>query len=273
MTTTLNISEDFYSVQCEGITTGVPSYFIRLALCNMYCGSSQKTLNAIRKGLDTGKMLVPEKGASWVCDSIPVWLKGNEKEYNYVLSRWLDEGVYWDIIKGHVHVIWTGGEPCLIKNQNAITGFLDYIKKVLSPVCDELRIKYAIFNEIETNGTIVIKSELFAHLNQINCSPKLPNSGMAKNKRIVPDAISRIMEHENYQFKFVISNEDDIRQMFLEYINPFKIPQDRVVCMPGMEKQDQFFERTKWVLEMAKKYKFRGLTRLHIAAYNQVTGV
>jgi hypothetical protein len=40
--------------------------------------------------------------------------------------------------------------------------------------------------------------------------------------------------------------------------------------MPGMDKQEDFHERTQWVLEMSKKYKFRGLTRLHISAWNQV---
>ena len=34
-----------------------------------------------------------------------------------------------------------------------------------------------------------------------------------------------------------------------------------------------FEERTQFVLEMAKKYKFRGLTRLHIAAWNKTLNV
>ena len=36
----LTIAEDFYSVQGEGPTTGVPSYFIRLRDCNLTCGAS-----------------------------------------------------------------------------------------------------------------------------------------------------------------------------------------------------------------------------------------
>jgi hypothetical protein len=43
--------------------------------------------------------------------------------------------------------------------------------------------------------------------------------------------------------------------------------------MPGMDEQDQFHERTQWVLEMAKKYKFVGLTRLHISAWNKTLDV
>jgi hypothetical protein len=45
------------------------------------------------------------------------------------------------------------------------------------------------------------------------------------------------------------------------------------VCMPGLDDQDDFHERTNFVLEMAKIYKFRGLTRLHISAWNKTLNV
>jgi organic radical activating enzyme len=130
-----------------------------------------------------------------------------------------------------------------------------------------------VFNEIETNGTVYIEQPLFDILDQINCSPKLSNSGMTEKQRIVPAAIKRIMEHSNYQFKFVVSNEEDIKEMFRDFIEPFNIPLKNVCCMPGMDSQDQFHERTQWVLEMAKKYKFRGLTRLHISAWDKTLNV
>ena len=43
----LLISSDFYSVQGEGISTGIPSYFIRLGLCNLTCGMSNRFLKAL----------------------------------------------------------------------------------------------------------------------------------------------------------------------------------------------------------------------------------
>ncbi len=72
---------------------------------------------------------------------------------------------------------------------------------------------WQVYNEIETNGTVVIEDDLFSYLNQINCSPKLANSGMSVKQRIVPDAIKRIMQHGNYQFKFVISTEEDVQEL------------------------------------------------------------
>jgi len=129
------------------------------------------------------------------------------------------------------------------------------------------------YYEIETNGTFYIEDELFGTLDQINCSPKLENSGMTKKQRIVPEAIERIMQHDNYQFKFVISTEEDVQEIYRDFIVPFDIPLKNVVIMPGMDKQEDFHERTQFVLEMAKKYRFRGLTRLHISAYNQTLNV
>ena len=96
---------------------------------------------------------------------------------------------------------------------------------------------------------------------------------MTEKQRINPDAIKRIMEHSNYQFKFVISTEDDIKEIFRDFIEPFNIPLKNIVCMPGMDARWQFHERTNFVMEMAKKYKFRGLTRLHISAWDKTLNV
>ncbi len=63
------------------------------------------------------------------------------------------------------------------------------------------------YDEIETNGTVYIEQSLFDLIDQINCSPKLSNSGMTEKQRINPDAIKHIMKHSNYQFKFVISTD------------------------------------------------------------------
>ena len=96
---------------------------------------------------------------------------------------------------------------------------------------------------------------------------------MEAKQRINPDAIKRIMEHNNYQFKFVISTEDDVKEIFRDFVEPFNIPLKNVVCMPGLDDAANFEERTRFVMEMAKKYRFRGLTRLHIAAWNKTLNV
>ena len=286
----LLISSDFYSVQGEGISSGVPSYFIRLGVCNLTCGMSRKFANQLAKNklLEDGEIfkgdLELEGKATWTCDSTSQWLwRGEDKDFQYLIDRWKEQGIYDDIKNGLIHIIWTGGEPTIKGHQEAIVNFHKYWKSVDSDIDlydfdnPEYDVLYysddQFYNEIETNGTVVIEDNLFQLLNQINCSPKLSNSGLDAKQRINPDAIKRIMEHSNYQFKFVISNEEDIVEMFRDFVEPFNIPLKNVVCMPGLDDAANFEERTQFVLEMAKKYKFRGLTRLHIAAWNKTLNV
>jgi organic radical activating enzyme len=208
-----------------------------------------------------------EGKATWTCDSTSQWLwRGEDKEFQYLLDRFREEGVYDDILDGNVHIIWTGGEPTIAGHQVAINNFTEYWMDIEGSLRNT-------FYEIETNGTNYIEEDLFQALDQINCSPKLANSGMTEKQRIVPKAIERIMEHDNYQFKFVISTEDDVKELFRDFVEPFNIPLKNVVCMPGLDDAANFEERTQFCLEMAKKYRFRGLTRLHIAAWNKTLNV
>jgi 7-carboxy-7-deazaguanine synthase len=270
----LLISSDFYSVQGEGKSSGVPSYFVRLGNCNLNCGMSRLFTNKLlkEKSLEDGEIfkgdLEQEGKATWTCDSTSQWLwRGENKEFQYLIDQWKEQGIYKDIIDGTIHIIWTGGEPTIKQHQEAIYNFLKYLWDT-----DDFEF-FGLYNEIETNGTIYIGDSLFIKLQQINCSPKLSNSGMSEKQRIIPEAIKRIMEHGNYQFKFVISIEDDVKEVFRDFIEPFNIPLSKIICMPGMDSQDQFHERTQFVLEMAKKYKFTGMTRLHISAWDKTLNV
>ena len=268
----LLISSDFYTIQGEGISSGIPAYFVRLGVCNLTCGMSRTFANDLAKykNLEDGEIfkgdLELEGKATWTCDSTSQWLwRGEDKEFQYLINRWIEQGLYNDILNGVIHIIWTGGEPTIKGHQDAIVNFHSFWR--------EEDFTGYVFNEIETNGTIVIEDPLFNILDQINCSPKLSNTGLDAKQRINPNAIKRIMEHSNYQFKFVISNEEDVKEIFRDFIEPFEIPLKNVVCMPGLDDAANFEERTRFVMEMAKKYRFRGLTRLHIAAWNKTLNV
>ena len=271
----LLISSDFYTVQGEGISCGIPSYFVRLGICNLTCGMSRAFTNKLLKeaSLEDGEIFVGdlhEQGlATWTCDSTSQWLwRGEDKDFDYLINRFKEEDVYEDIKSGLIHIIWTGGEPTIAGHQESIVNFTNYW---LAKYLDINTVKP--YYEIETNGTNYIDHKLFTMLDQINCSPKLANSGMTAKQRIVPEAIERIMEHKNYQFKFVISTEEDVQELFRDFVLPYQIPLQNVVCMPGLDDALDFEERTRFCLEMGKKYRFRALTRLHIAAWNKTLNV
>ena len=273
----LLISSAFFSCQGEGISTGIPSYFVRLGLCNLTCGMSRVFANKLTKeqSLADGEIfkgdLELEGKASWTCDSTSQWLwRGENKEFQYLIDQWKEQGIYEHIKNGTIHIIWTGGEPTIKGHQEAIVNFTNYLNEY---DFKNEQTGVTTYYEIETNGTIYIEDRLFNDLDQINCSPKLSNSGMTEKQRIVPAAIQRIMEHDNYQFKFVISTEDDVKEIFRDFIEPFNIPLKNVVCMPGMDSRADFHERTQFVFEMAKKYKFRGMSRMHISAWAQTLNV
>lgn len=275
----LNVSESFFSLQGEGSTSGVPSYFIRLTNCNLNCGMKSETLQKMRRLIKDGKdsysqevvdIMIPEtENASWICDSIPVWVKGKKVAFESLVEKWNDPNEFLknDIDDGIIHLIWTGGEPCMPVNQECIVSFLDWYTGAVYSYTNPM------YNEIETNGTQYIQNDMMLYLSQINCSVKLSNSGHLKEQRIVPDALKRIMEHKNYWFKFVVSEESDMIEIFDDFITPFNIPKQRILLMPALSKQVDFHERTKFIYELAKKYRVRATHRMHISAWDQVVGV
>lgn len=272
----LTISEDFYTIQGEGFTTGSPAYFVRLRDCNLECGLSKSMIkdvkNAGEGNTDSGTFqgdLHSEGEATWTCDTAPVWLFGHKKPFEYLINKWNEMGLLEDIASGVVHVIWTGGEPTLPRNQKSIIAFDNYFREY----CRASEIFFNPFYEIETNGTCEISDELLSLLSIINCSPKLANSGMSVERRIVPSALYSIMKHPNHTFKFVVSTKEDLDEIFATYVRPHDIGQSRICIMPGLDDQDNFHERTRFVLEMAKEYRIVGLTRLHVSAWNKTTGV
>jgi len=248
----LRISESFYSIQGEGASSGYPAYFIRLQGCNLMCGG--------RDGI-----LMKEGKASWWCDTEAVWRQGGSKPFNYLIDEWVKDDILDWVLEGRVRLVWTGGEPTLPKHQKAIVSCINHIQQEHEGC--------SLVNEIETNGTCYIEDALFNEVDQINCSVKLSNCGIDRSIRINPDALLRIMEHDGHWFKFVISNEDDLKEIEEDFIKPFNINPKRVLMMPGLDKQKDYHERTLFCMEMAKKYGYVGLTRLHVSAWDQTTGV
>jgi len=249
----MKISEDFYSVQGEGISQGVPAYFIRLTGCNLMCGGKD------------GK-LIKEGKASWHCDSEPVWREGQEISNEELLSRMSKNSTLGNILIGNTHLIWTGGEPTMPIHVESIGNFLDYL--------DDRFPESTPYSEIETNGTLTTPEGFYGDaIDQVNASPKLANSGMPSKIRINPEAIEQINDYNNSQFKFVISDERDISEMEKDFIKPFNIDSKKIILMPAVNSLEDLSKMTAFAYDMTKKYGYRTITRGHILAWNKVVGV
>lgn len=210
--------------------------------------------------------LMKEGKATWWCDSEAVWKNGTTYTNEEIEKKLVEFGELDSILNGTTHIVWTGGEPTIPRCVTGIMEFLDYMKE-----------KYPqsrIYNEIETNGTNVVPSEFYTrYIQQINCSPKLSNSGMIKSIRVNKDALSQIKLHDNYWFKFVISEEWDIDEIMEDFIREVGIHNSHIILMPGCDNAADLAERTKFVWEMAMHYHWRMCTRLHILCFNKLCGV
>ena len=114
-TATLNLSEHFYSVQCEGASTGYPAYFIRLKGCNLMCGGKDGSL-------------MKEGKATWWCDSEAVWRQGKRTDFDLLIDAWKKQNILEWVLNGRVHLIWTGGEPTMKKHQESIISCINYLE-------------------------------------------------------------------------------------------------------------------------------------------------
>jgi organic radical activating enzyme len=150
------------------------------------------------------------------------------------------------------------------KHQRDILSFLDWLL---------LTYKIVPYNELETNGTFLLNQGFGDVISQINCSPKLANSGMTPEQRIRPEVIKQIQKHSNHQWKIVISSRDDYLEFVRDFVEPFNLAHKRIVLMPACDNREDLAEATKMTFEVAKEFQVRAITRSHILAYDRVTGV
>jgi organic radical activating enzyme len=238
----LKVSEIFYSIQGEGITMGVPSWFLRLSNCNLVCGGYEC-------------LHIPGAhmaNAKWRCDTIEVWRQGKNMTFQEI-EDCID---LWTLHNGS-HLVITGGEPLL--QQKEIVKFLRHIFENVIP-----------FVEIETNGTIAPDPQLIPLVKLFNVSPKLSNSGMPAIQRVNPIAIQQFNKL-NSIFKFVVSDSDDVDEVLTTYGK--MIDKEKIVLMPAASDQEELQKNLLMLTEISKELSIKICTRLQVAIWNKLTGV
>jgi 7-carboxy-7-deazaguanine synthase len=162
------------------------------------------------------------------------------------------------------HVVITGGEPFLAHQIEELSAKL---KKAEAHVT------------LETAATIFkpVTCDL------ISMSPKLSNStpwqkqngkfaAMHEQHRLNFAVIQRFIDGYDYQLKFVIDREQDfveVRQILDELTN---LDISRVLMMAQARSRRELRHKSRWIVDLCKRYGFGYSPRLHIELYGNRRG-
>ena len=249
----LRVAEMFYSLQGEGRSSGCPAVFLRLQHCNLLCGRDD---------------------ASWRCDTLDVWRRGQALTFAEIIDSWRAKG-WLSHLASHAHLVVTGGEPLL--QQQALSAFLPYLfaqeleSGKESPRAERSGLRPAV--EIETNATLVATSDLDAGVAQYNCSPKGANSGNSRPQRHNVAALQAWVSNPKAVFKFVVSTREDVEQIKAEYIDPYGIDMSRVWLMPAADTLAMLQKSERRVFALCQEYHYNYSTRLQLQVWDQATGI
>lgn len=233
----LKVNEIFGpTIQGEGKSIGRDVMFVRLAHCNLHCiwCDTPYTWNWL--------------GTSFAHpDKFDKANEVHEMSVQDVLAR----------LDGHIKaLVISGGEPLLQQRQ-------------LVELLTELR-KQGYWIEIETNGTIEPLDSIMCLVDQINCSPKLSNSGDPLVLRQRDNALMKLSASDKVSFKFVVSYVDDIDEI-LSYVEKYNMRE--VYLMPEGRTRDELTRHRDMTQKLCKVHGFKFTERLHIVRFGTRRGV
>ena len=238
-------SEIFHSIQGEGYYTGFPTLWLRLWACNLQChGFGQKdptdpsTYKLPYKDLDPNKYnrLEDFPVFEFGCDSSYSWSRkfkdkqhrGNGKQiYDRLIECMMKDSHnnYGNVSKNHM--CFTGGEPMLDFNQEAI---IDVMRQFM----EHENLPPSI--TIETNGTqdinfdagfvTMIDDYVDSYGGELfwSVSPKLFTvSGEKNEKAIKPEHVKNYYDlSKNGQLKFVVNGTNECWKEVEDVIGSFR---------------------------------------------------
>ncbi|HEY1684126.1 MAG TPA: 7-carboxy-7-deazaguanine synthase QueE [Tepidisphaeraceae bacterium] len=228
----MKISEIFYSIQGEGKLVGLPSVFVRVSGCNLRC-----------VWCDTPYASWNPEGEEIAIDEIVRRVRRYECK----------------------NVVLTGGEPMIMPDVAELCAAIKSGNHHLT---------------IETAGTVFENVQM----DLASISPKLSNStpihreagrfaASHDKQRLRPDVIQQFIDSApDFQLKFVVSAEDDLREIeqLLNQLRGWKA--DDVLLMPEGTEASILAERAHWLVEVCKRTGFRFCPRLHVELFGNVRG-
>jgi len=187
-------------------------------------------------------------------------------------ASWASEGddlmleTVLDDVRSHLaaHVVVTGGEP------------------MIAPMISQLtcRLKeLGLHITIETAGTVHRR----VSCDLMSISPKLANStphvreegkwaAQHERLRYQPEVLKKLMSEHDYQLKFVVSAEEDLKEIET-IVQETGADRSRVILMAEGTSAETIYERAQWIVEVCKREQFRYSPRLHIDLWGDKRGV
>ena len=163
------------------------------------------------------------------------------------------------------HVVLTGGEPLLSLEIEDLS----------------VRLKTAGAHvTIETAATIFkpVSCDL------VSMSPKLSNStpwqkqngrfaAMHDQHRLNYNVVQQFIDSYDYQLKFVVDREQDFAEV-RQIVDALKnVETSRVLIMAQARNRRQLHQKSRWIVELCKKFGYGYSPRLHIELYGNRRGV
>lgn len=312
MTEKIKYSEIFKSIQGEGKYTGVPTLWLRLFMCNLNCdGFGQKdprdpsTYILPYKDVDAKqiKMIEDIPVFEYGCDSSYSWAaKFKNLQYQSTPDEIVDKLVALTDDKRHpslkiteynqryrspFHLCFTGGEPLLKANQEAVLAVIRSFK-------DRKPSQFPYHITFETNGTQLVGEALekefragyiggFPNKVLFSYSPKLFSvSGEPAKRALKPDIIAANIENtapwSEYQLKFVLNKDERAWAEMEEFLDRLAVltgddyVRDKVYIMPVGADQDAQYQVAGDIADMAVERGYKVSARVHAYLWNNPVG-
>lgn len=280
----IKVSELFYSIQGEGRYMGVPSVFLRTFGCNFTCsgfgmpkGEVSKERDNVASNVNNYKTYKDLPLVSTGCDSYASWDVRFKHLSPVVEVNGLAESIV-DLLPHkewrEEHLVITGGEP-LLGWQRSYPELLEHSKMK--------SLKELTF---ETNGSQELSNDFYSFLYDkwtrcgrdrdqltFSVSPKLSVSGEKWSEAIRPDIIKSFQDIGFTYLKFVVANEEDVKEAqeaVSEYSkNGFNGP---VYIMPCGGEETMYNMNKTQIAELAMKLGWRYSDRLQIPLFKNAWG-
>lgn len=228
------ISEIFYSIQGEGVLTGVPSVFVRTSGCNLRC--------------------------NWCDTPYASWQpEGKQLSPTEILTE----------IARHParHVVLTGGEPMLAKE---IRELASAIKRDLG---HHITIETAATLAPEDIACDLASLSPKLRNSAPDARLPDAWRERHEATRWQPEVIKSWISHYDFQLKFVVSTPadvDEIESMLAQLGRD--IPRAKILLMPEGVSMETLRTRAHWLSELCKARGYRYAHRLHVELYGNKRG-